>query len=146
LQTVAVLRVGAPSSLAVRPMFGWPKDLVDAVGGMSTVVGGGFEYDGREIVPFDADATRAFFTEVAGRAEAVAVDIPISLSHEIGSLGLLPRENATILNSALTGVARSVAVALTEALAVGACARHGQRFAGSLRESRRGACVRPPSK
>jgi N-methylhydantoinase A/oxoprolinase/acetone carboxylase beta subunit len=142
LQTVAVLRVGAPSSLAVRPMFGWPQDLVDAVGGMCTVVGGGFEYDGREIVPFDADATRTFFTEVAGKAESVAVsavfspisgrheldaaaiarevlgeDIPISLSHEIGSLGLLPRENATILNSALTGVARAVADALTEALA-----------------------------
>jgi N-methylhydantoinase A/oxoprolinase/acetone carboxylase beta subunit len=142
LQRVAVLRVGAPSSLAVRPMFGWPADLIAAVGGMSAVVGGGFEYDGREIVPFDGEATRAFFASVVGSVDAAAVSavfspisgehelaaaaiardvlgegIPISVSHEIGSLGLLPRENATILNAALTGVARAVAEALTQALA-----------------------------
>ena len=33
----------------------------------------------------------------------------VSLSHEIGSVGLLERENATILNAALTGVAADVA-------------------------------------
>lgn len=142
LLRVAVLRVGAPSSLAVAPMFGWPVDLVDAVGGRSAVVGGGFEYDGREVVPFDAEAARTFFESVAGQVDSVAVSavfspisgehelaaahiarevlgdqIPISLSHHVGSLGLLPRENATILNSALTGVAHAVAGALTQALA-----------------------------
>ena len=141
LQRVAVLRVGAPSSTAVRPMYGWPEDLVAAVGGISQVVGGGFEYTGREVVPFDFAATTEFFESAAGKVDAVAIsavfspissaheiaaaaiarevlgeDIPISLSHEIGSLGLLPRENATILNAALTGVARAVAAALTEAL------------------------------
>jgi len=141
LHTVAVLRVGAPSSLAVRPFFGWPADLVAAIGGRAEVVRGGFEYDGRESVPFDAEATRAFFVSVQGQVDAVAVsavfspisadhelaaadiardvlgpDVFISLSHEIGSLGLLPRENATILNSALTGVAREVASALTTSL------------------------------
>ena len=30
-------------------------------------------------------------------------EVVMSLSHEIGSLGLLPRENATVLNAALTG-------------------------------------------
>jgi len=139
---VAVLRVGAPSSLAVKPMFGWPDDLVAALGGHTTVVRGGFEYDGREIVPFDPIATREFFRSVAGKVEAVAISavfspisgeheieagaiasdvlgdhVPISMSHEIGSLGLLPRENATILNAALTGAAREVAGALKEALA-----------------------------
>ena len=141
LQRVAVLRVGAPSSTAVRPMYGWPEDLVVAVGGISQVVGGGFEYTGREVVPFDFAATTEFFESAAGRVDAVAIsavfspisnaheiaaatiarevlgeEIPISLSHEIGSLGLLPRENATILNAALTGVARTVAAALTQAL------------------------------
>ena len=141
LNKVAVLRVGAPSSLAVAPMFDWPADLVAAVGGFSTVVRGGFEYDGRAIVPFDAKATRNFFDSVAGKVDAVAVSavfspisgehelaaaaiarkalgesVPVSMSHEIGSLGLLPRENATILNSALTGVAAEVASALSEAL------------------------------
>jgi N-methylhydantoinase A/oxoprolinase/acetone carboxylase beta subunit len=141
LRTVAVLRVGAPSSVAVRPFFGWPEDLVTAIGGHAEVVRGGFEYDGREIVPFDAEATRAFFVSVKGKVDAVAVsavfspmspdhelaaadiarevlgpDVVLSLSHEIGSLGLLPRENATILNSALSGVAREVAASLTTAL------------------------------
>ena len=142
LQTVAVLRVGAPSSTAVRPFFGWPQDLVEAIGGHARIVGGGMEYDGREIVSFDADDTRDFFTSVRGQVETVAIsavfspmapdhelaaeriarevlgdDIVVSLSHEIGSLGLLPRENATILNAVLTGVAREVAEALTTSLA-----------------------------
>lgn len=141
LLKVAVLRVGAPSSLAVRPMYSWPDDLVAAVGGQSAVVPGGFEYDGREIVSFDDEATRDFFTSVRGTVDAVAVsavfspisgehelraaeiarevfgdDVVISLSHTIGSLGLLPRENACILNAALTGVAQEVAAALTTAL------------------------------
>jgi N-methylhydantoinase A/oxoprolinase/acetone carboxylase beta subunit len=142
LLKVGVLRVGAPSSLAVRPMYSWPDDLVEAVGGRSAVVAGGFEYDGRPIVPFDADATRDFFESVRGEVDAVTVsavfspisgahelcaaeiarevlgeDVVISMSHLIGTLGLLPRENASILNSALTGVAREVAAALTAALA-----------------------------
>ena len=141
LHGVAVLRVGAPSSNAVPPLFGWPADLVAAVGGRSAIVRGGFEYNGREIVPFDAAATREFFRAAAGEVDSVAIsavfspisaaheiaaadiarevlgpDVTISLSHEIGSLGLLPRENATVLNAALTGVAREVAHALTESL------------------------------
>jgi Hydantoinase/oxoprolinase len=44
-------------------------------------------------------------------------EVHISLSHEIGSVGLLERENATILNAALTGVAGDVARALDQALA-----------------------------
>ena len=43
--------------------------------------------------------------------------MPVSLSHEIGSVGLLERENATILNAALAGVAGDVARALGQALA-----------------------------
>lgn len=142
LHRVAVLRVGAPSSLGAPPFLEWPADLVDAVGGHAQVVRGGFEYDGRQIVPFDADGTRAFFASVRGLVDAVAISavfspmsaehelaaadiardvlgtgVVVSLSHEIGTLGLLPRENATILNAALTGVAREVASALTTALA-----------------------------
>jgi hypothetical protein len=43
-------------------------------------------------------------------------DVHTSLSHEIGSIGLLERENATILNGALAGVARDVASAMQDAL------------------------------
>jgi N-methylhydantoinase A/oxoprolinase/acetone carboxylase beta subunit len=43
--------------------------------------------------------------------------VHVSLSHEIGSVGLLERENATILNAALVGVAGDVASAMEAALA-----------------------------
>jgi N-methylhydantoinase A/oxoprolinase/acetone carboxylase beta subunit len=44
-------------------------------------------------------------------------EIHVSLSHEIGSVGLLERENATVLNAALRAVAVEVAGALGTALA-----------------------------
>ena len=64
------------------------------------------------------------FAPVSARHELVAAEVVkrelgethISLSHEIGSLGLLERENATILNGALAGVARDVVRALQDAL------------------------------
>src|SRR5207248_5288675 len=44
-------------------------------------------------------------------------EVHVSLSHEIGTIGLLERENATILNGALIGVAHDVAEAMRRALA-----------------------------
>ena len=41
--------------------------------------------------------------------EELGDDIHVSLSHEIGSIGLLERENATVLNAALRAVAAEVA-------------------------------------
>jgi N-methylhydantoinase A/oxoprolinase/acetone carboxylase beta subunit len=70
------------------------------------------------------------FAPVSPRHELLAADvvkrelgdIEISLSHEIGTIGLLERENATILNAALIEVARDVAGATQAALAA-----HGLR-------------------
>jgi len=142
LQRVAVLRLGAPSTLSVPPLVAWPDDLRAAVEAGATVVRGGVEFDGREQMPVDREAVARFLDSVAGRAEAVAItgmfspvqpeqeratgelarellgeDVPISLGHEVGSLGLIERENATVLNAALTGVARDVAGAIAHALA-----------------------------
>ena len=141
LLKVAVVRLGAPSTTLVRPLFPWPADLRTAVSAGEAVVAGGVELDGRDIVAFDPEATARFLESVAGTAEAVAItgvfapisprqeleaeqvarrvlgpEVPISLSHEIGSLGLLEREHATVLNAALNAVARAVASALQEAL------------------------------
>jgi len=52
--------------------------------------------------------------------EAVGERIPLSLSHEIGSLSLLERENATILNAALIRVIQLAVEAFRSAVA-----RHG---------------------
>lgn len=140
LRRVAVLRLAAPATLAVPPLSGWPDDLREAISVGEAIVGGGIEFDGRALSPFDAEATARFLASVAGRAESVAIvsvfapvsarqeleaaevvrrelgDVHVSLSHEIGSVGLLERENATVLNAALTRVARHVAESLTGAL------------------------------
>lgn len=141
LQRVAVIRIGAPATLGVRPMFEWPADLTAVVSAGATVVTGGIEFDGRDLSPFDDDAVASFLASVAGRCDGVAItsvfapvsprhellaaeivkrelgEVHVSLSHEIGSVGLLERENATILNAALAGVAGDVARALGHALA-----------------------------
>src|SRR5262252_381062 len=140
LRRVAVIRIGAPATLGIRPMFEWPADLAGVVAAGAVVVPGGIEFDGRDLSPFDDDAVARFLGSVADRADAVAItsvfapvsarhellaaeivkrelgEVHVSLSHEIGSVGLLERENATILNAALAGVARDVARALREAL------------------------------
>ncbi|MBD3144874.1 hydantoinase/oxoprolinase family protein [Microbispora bryophytorum] len=138
LGRVAVLRLGAPATTSVPPLSEWPDDLRDTVAAGTAIVRGGHFVDGREIAPLDVDAVRKFVATTPADAIAVAGvfspasadqenrvaeiiraeigDVPVSLSHEIGSLGLLERENATVLNAALYGVARDVTVALREAL------------------------------
>ncbi|MFI7640524.1 hydantoinase/oxoprolinase N-terminal domain-containing protein [Nonomuraea sp. NPDC049400] len=138
LGRVAVLRLGAPATTSVPPLSGWSDDLREAVSAGEAIVSGGHYVDGREIGPPGLDAIRRFLDGVA--ADAVAVTsvfspasgeherlveelvkaeygLPVSLSHEIGSLGLLERENATVLNAALYGVAAHVTEALVTALA-----------------------------
>ncbi|HYU92005.1 MAG TPA: hydantoinase/oxoprolinase family protein [Actinomycetota bacterium] len=140
LRRVAVLRLGAPATFAVPPLSGWPEDLRGAISAGEAIVGGGIEFDGRDLSPFDADGAARFLGSVAGQADGVAIvsvfapvserqeleaaevvkrelgDTHVSLSYEIGSVGLLERENATVLNAALAGVAQHVAEALTDAL------------------------------
>jgi N-methylhydantoinase A/oxoprolinase/acetone carboxylase beta subunit len=129
LAPIAVLRIGAPAAAGIPPMTDWSADIRKTAVA-EAIVGGGFEHDGRELAPFDESAARAFFARVKGKAEAVAIscvfstvrsehelraasicrevmgdDVRISLSSEIGSMGLIERENATILNAALCKVA-----------------------------------------
>src|SRR5262252_4474123 len=141
LRRVAVIRIGGPATHSVRPMFGWPSDLTDAISVGTTIVDGGIEFDGRDLSPLDADGIARFLGEVGGAAQGIVItsvfapvsprhellaadivkrelgEIHVSLSHEIGSIGLLERENATILNGALAGVASDVAEAMRAALA-----------------------------
>jgi len=140
LRRVAVIRIGGPATYSIRPMFGWPRDLVEAVSVGAAIVDGGIEFDGQDLSPLDTDAIARFLGQVGGQADGVVItsvfapvsprhellaaevvkrelgDVHTSLSHEIGSIGLLERENATILNGALAGVARDVAGAMRDAL------------------------------
>jgi N-methylhydantoinase A/oxoprolinase/acetone carboxylase beta subunit len=140
LRRVGVLRIGAPATTAVPPLADWPADLRAAALADARVVGGGHHFDGREIAPLDVAAVRRAAKDWQGTVEAVAVssvfspadsghegqareilrehlDVPISISSEIGSIGLLERENATVMNAALTGVAERATRGFTQALA-----------------------------
>ena len=140
LRRVAVLRIGGPATYSIRPMFGWPRGLVEAVSVGAEIVDGGIEFDGQDLSPLDTDAIARFLGRVGDQADGVVItsvfapvsarhellaaevvkrelgDVHTSLSHQIGSIGLLERENATILNGALAGVARDVAGAMLKAL------------------------------
>src|SRR5262249_5238584 len=48
---------------------------------------------------------------------ALGEDVPITLSHEIGSLGLLERENANVLNAALMKTAQMAFSGFAQAIA-----------------------------
>jgi N-methylhydantoinase A/oxoprolinase/acetone carboxylase beta subunit len=148
LRRVAVIRIGGPATRSIRPMFEWPRDLAAAVSVGEIIVDGGIEFDGRDLSPLDTRAIARFLGQAGASADGVAItsvfapvsprhellaaevvkrelgEVHVSLSHEIGSIGLLERENATILNGALAGVASQVAGAMRDALAA-----HGLRAA-----------------
>ena len=129
LAPIGILRIGAPATLGIPPMVDWAEDI-RAIAKSVAVIGGGFEYDGKELAPFDEEAAAEFFRKIKGKVESVAIscvfstvrndhelraaqicreimgpDVRISISSEIGSMGLIERENATILNAALCRVA-----------------------------------------
>ena len=60
LAPIGILRIGAPATLGIPPMVDWAEDISRIAVG-SAVIGGGFEYDGKELAPFDEEAARAFF-------------------------------------------------------------------------------------
>jgi N-methylhydantoinase A/oxoprolinase/acetone carboxylase beta subunit len=140
LNEIGILRLGAPATHSIRPLLEWPDDLAAAVGNNVAILDGGFEFDGRELNNLNEDEireqVRAFshvdtfavigvFSPVRDDQEIRAAeiirdelgeDVPVSLSHEIGSVGLLERENATALNAALTSVAEEAATAFLNAM------------------------------
>jgi N-methylhydantoinase A/oxoprolinase/acetone carboxylase beta subunit len=141
INRVAVVRIGRPLTGALPPLCTWPADLRRTVSAGECVVRGGAEYDGRPAAPVDEEALVRFLDSVAGEAGAVAIagvfspvtpdqelaaaelvrkelgdGVSVSLSHEIGSLGLLGRENATVLNAALIGAAEELGAALRATL------------------------------
>jgi N-methylhydantoinase A/oxoprolinase/acetone carboxylase beta subunit len=142
LAPTAAIRFGLPATKALPPLVDWPQRLVDALGGHSHLCHGGHEFDGREIAPFDEAELRAVLDEVGAAgvrsiaissvfspvnaefeqraAEIVAEQLPgvaVSLSHEIGRMGLLGRENATIINAALRELADQIAGGLARTVA-----------------------------
>lgn len=141
LAPTAVIRFGLPATSGLPPLVAWPRRLTEAIAGRGYLCHGGHEFDGRTISPLDRDEVlTAAADAVAGGARSIAIssvfspvnadfelqaaelvaaeypDLFISLSHEIGRVGLLERENATVINACLRQVAEQVCTALIEAL------------------------------
>ncbi len=142
LTPTAVVRLGLPATAALPPLTGWPERLRAAVGDRAYLCHGGYEYDGAELSSLDPDELRrvaadiadagvrsvavsSVFAPVNGAMEQEAAhllrtevpELRVSCSHEFGRIGLLERENATVLNAALVDLADELADALTGALA-----------------------------
>ncbi|RNB92598.1 hydantoinase/oxoprolinase family protein [Brevibacillus fluminis] len=142
LSSIGVVRIGAPATLAIPPFTGWPEDLKNTVFVGSTIVSGGHEFDGQRIAALDEAEIRRAGREWKGKVAAVAITavnspvdtedelrakeilaeelgegVHFSLSYEIGSIGLLERENATILNASLVEAAKRMVDGFESSLA-----------------------------
>lgn len=136
LSPTGIVRLCLPSGSSLVPFADWPRDLVQAIGGKYRLVDGGYEMDGREIAPLDEDqvvqavaelkaegcteiAVSAVFSTVRGDMEERAAEViraahpelNVTVSQQIGRIGLLERENAAIINSALRPLAVDVVAA-----------------------------------
>lgn len=142
LAKIGIMRIGAPATTGILPMVDWAEDIKQIAAG-NTIIGGGSEYDGKELAPLDEDAAREFFAEMKEKGvksvaissvfstvrdehekraaeicrEVMGEDVHISASGEIGSMGLIERENATILNAALWQVAERFTDGFAKSLA-----------------------------
>lgn len=133
LGKVGVIRVGYPATASILPYTEWPEDITKILSNTYSLVHGGYEFNGDEIVPFDDDEVKDVLESWKGKVDGIAVvgvfssinndqeykveklakdilgdDIPVSCSSSIGSIGLIGRENATILNTALFKVIKLV--------------------------------------
>jgi N-methylhydantoinase A/oxoprolinase/acetone carboxylase beta subunit len=144
LTPVGALRIGLPAARSLPPFCDWPEDLARIVRGQVHMVEGGHDYDGRPIMPLDERAVAASAREMreAGiccvavssifspldpsmeqrAAEILRQEMPetsITLSHDLGRIGLLERENVALLNACLIPLAahtmRAFEAALEEA-------------------------------
>src|SRR5438105_1554650 len=141
LAPVAAIRIGLPTGASLPPFCDWPPDLAELARGAVFMLEGGHDYDGCEIMPFDEAGMRAAAGDIRDRGiRSVAISavfapldpsheerarailfqecpaVAVTLSHELGRIGLLERENAALLNAALIELARRTTRAFTDAL------------------------------
>lgn len=141
LLPVGILRVALPSSRGIPPLTDWPVEISEVIGDARYMVKGGYQFDGRVADPLDelavAEAARdmrkrglktiaitGLFSPVSADMELRAEEIirnevpnmQITLSSRIGRVGLLERENATIMNASLADLSSTVIRSFRSAL------------------------------
>jgi N-methylhydantoinase A/oxoprolinase/acetone carboxylase beta subunit len=139
LSRVAAVRVCLPAGRGLIPRADWPQDLAEATDGGSYLIHGGHLYDGRPLSELQerelTELTQTLFDtqpaavvvscafspiqpdqedRLVARLAAALPGIRVCASHVMGGLGLIERENASILNASLLDFADRVANALVE--------------------------------
>ncbi len=137
---IAVRLASTPAPLP--PFTDWPTRIADAARGAIVEVNGGHQFDGTPLGEADLDRLRTLiaghtgaglrdvvvtsvFSPVTPDGERAARDVIeqvcpqalVTLSHEVGRIGLLERENAALLNGALRPLARHVVDGFVQASA-----------------------------
>lgn len=127
---VGVIRIAGQRPEALPVAFSWPQDLKEAVIGGVETVSGGFECHGGVLSSLCKNETRQAIQRLFEKqVESIAIvgvfsplnddqeqivsnlvreiigdRFPLSVSHEIGGIGFIERENSTILNASLKRV------------------------------------------
>ena len=141
LAQTAAVRLGLPATASLPPMVDWPEDLKQSIGNHAYLAHGGNEFDGRVISPLDEDellkiaedikakgintiAITSVFSPVSADFEKRAAalfekaipGVHITMSSDIGRIGLLERENAAIMNACLRDLSAHVINAFRKAI------------------------------
>ncbi len=137
----AIIRACLPTGSGLPPKCDWPEDIAAALGDHRYMIGGGHLFNGKEIAPLDERALGLAIDDIVQKGiKSIAVaaafspanadhelaiakylrqripDANITVSHEIGRLGILERENAALLNAALGKLAHRVVSNMQAAL------------------------------
>jgi len=138
---VCTIRLCGPATRSLLPMSNWPEDLKGQIDGLTVLVSGGYFFDGSILGPLDEDEIRTVVRQaLASDIQSFAIcgvfspsrpdqeqrvaeiireessNAFITLSHEIAGLGLIERENVSILNACLRPLAVRTVKALEQAL------------------------------
>ena len=139
LSKTGVIRLCGPATKLLKPLCDWPDDLKKSNNFIANFTDGGLEFDGREISAVNKSeiqklceiykkeqvesiAITGIFASVNPYQELEVKNIilnemgaiPVSMSHQIGRIGLLERQNATILNAMLSNSAKKTFANLTK--------------------------------
>lgn len=125
LYKVGLLRLMSHHCNSIPPCMDWPQDLKDQIFIGHQTIAGGYECDGKESAKISKEDVQKALQELLQKgAESIAIvgafsplcreqeefvareiqknsSIPLSLSQELGGLGILERENSALLNAAL---------------------------------------------
>lgn len=142
LMKTAAIRIGLPASASLPPFCDWPAELAAIVNGGIHALEGGHEFDGRPFMPLDVAGLKAAARAIRDSGvKSVAVtssfspldpsceltaqeilsdicpDVAVTLSRDLGRIGLLERENAALLNASLRELAARTIAAFRDAIA-----------------------------